>query len=68
MSKKGHTAPLSASVRNARDRRKAVSQLRDLRVCMEFYYDHRTEYTSAELTRLENVVTEQQLAVKNMPI
>jgi len=66
MSKKGYTAPLSAQVRTARLRRKAVSQLRDLIVCMEFYYDHREDYTASELAILEETVVSQRDVVQRM--
>ena len=66
MSKKGQTAPMSNALRNARLRRKAVNQLRDLIVCVEFYYDNRSDYTASELNTLEETVVFQKNTVQRL--
>lgn len=66
MSKKGHTAPLSASVRNDRKRAKAEAQLADLTECVQFYRDNSADFTDSELSTLEEVLQNQQDTVQRM--
>ena len=58
---KGHTKALPANIRQARQRKKAVAQLKDLIVCREYYYDNRADYTNSELNMLDNTVMNQQV-------
>ncbi len=68
MSKKGQTQALSASVRNAREKRKAVAQLRDLLVCVEFYHDHRADYTHSEMDKLDKAVQIQRDSIQKLTV
>ena len=47
---------LPVELREAIDRRNAIVQLLDLIVCLEFYYNHRIDYTNKELDVIENTV------------
>jgi len=66
MARKGHTTALLIEVRRARQRRKAVARLLDLIVCVEFYYDNRSDYTPAELNSLENAIVSQRDGVQQL--
>jgi len=53
---KGYTQSTPNSVKRRIHRKRTANRLKDLTVCVEFYYDNREDYTHSELNTLETVL------------